>query len=312
MSVRSTNSSGPGLANRSAPQDKPAATPAKPATPNVVDRALARLPKDVDSHFERSGESTRTFSKTGGTERDMFTPKLGDKGAAGLLGTALRNLPAITKEGSFAKSASVFSAEGSVSDPSGRASASGRVAVLEADVSGSGSVGLEGGALKARGEVKAEATLVEAEGRAQADLGILKAEAEGRGYIGVQAKANGELTIDPLNGVYKAQVGGEAFAGAKVGGRAAVSLGEFGGAGVKAEAWAGVGVSGRAEVSLEKGRFKARFELGAALGVGFKIGFDVDINFGKIADAVKNVISKPVEVIKDIGKSVGNFFKKLF
>jgi hypothetical protein len=81
---------------------------------------------------------------------------------------------------------------------------------------------------------------------------------------------------------------------------------------VTGEAWAGVGVSGKAEVSLEKGRFKARFELGAALGIGFKIGFDVDINFGKIAEKAKEIISKPIEAAKNVVKSVGNFFKGLF
>jgi hypothetical protein len=313
MSVRPTNNSGP--VARSTVQDKPAAqTPEKPA--NVVEKAIdkifARVPERLQSSFERSGESKKTWSASGGTERDMYTPKLGEKGLGGIFRTVLGNLPPLTKEGSFEKSVAVAKAEGSFGSPNGPVSGYGRVAVLEADVSGSGSIGLEGGALKARGQVKAEATLVEAEGAVRADLGPLHAEAQGKAYVGVQAKANGELTIDPMNGVYKAQIGGDAFAGAKAGGRAGVTLGEFGGAGVTGEAWAGVGVSGKAEVSLEKGRFKARFELGAALGIGFKIGFDVDINFGKIADAVKNVVSKPIEVVKDVAKSVGNFFKKLF
>jgi hypothetical protein len=284
--------------------------------PNVaeraIDKAFEKLPNRLQSSFERSGESKRTWSKSGSTERDMYTPKLGEKGAQGLMRTVLGNLPAVTKEGSFEKSVAVAKAEGSFGDPNGPVSGYGRVAVLEADVSGSGSIGIEGGALKARGQVKAEATLVEAEGAVRADLGPLHAEAQGKAYVGVQAKANGELTIDPMNGVYKAQIGGDAFAGAKAGGRAAVSLGEFGGAGVTGEAWAGIGVSGKAEIGLEKGRLKARFEVGAALGVGFKIGFDVDINFGKMAEKAKEIVSKPIETVKNVAKSVGNFFKKLF
>ncbi len=312
MSVRSTNTPGPAI--RPTVQDKPAAQTAE--KPNVlekaVDKLFSKVPDRLQSSFERSGESKKTWSASGGTERDMYTPKVGEKGAGGILRTVLGQLPPLTKEGSFEKSVAVAKAEGSFGSPNGPVSGHGRVAVLEADVSGSGSVGFENGAVTARGQVKAEATLAEAEGSVRADLGPLHAEAQGKAYVGVQAKANGELTIDPLNGVYKAQIGGDAFAGAKAGGRAGVSLGEFGGAGVTGEAWAGIGVSGKAEASLENGRFKARFELGAALGVGFKIGFDVDINFGKIADTVKDIVSKPVEGLKNIGKSVGNFFKGLF
>jgi hypothetical protein len=89
-----------------------------------------------------------------------------------------------------------------------------------------------------------------------------------------------------------------------------VSLGEYGGVHGSAEAWAGVGVTAKASVSLEGGRFTARFELGAALGLGFKLGFGVDINFKKIGDAIKNIVTKPLEIAKNIGKKVGEFFKE--
>jgi hypothetical protein len=133
--------------------------------------------------------------------------------------------------------------------------------------------------------------------------------------VGAKAKASGELTIDPAKGIYAAKVGGEAFAGAKIGVEANVKLGQFGGVGAKAEAWAGVGVAFNAELGIKNGRFKAKVDIGAALGVGFKIGFNVDIDIRGIKNAIKGaakkVIQAPLEAVKSVGKAISNGLKKL-
>jgi len=307
MSVRSTNSTGSGLVNRSTTQDKPAT--AAPEKNTVAEKPSSGLPDRLQSSFERGGEINRNWNKSYSTDRAMNTPKLPSKGFGGALAGLLGKLPKYEKSGSFEKSASYAKTEGSFGDPNGIASGNYRASFLEAGVNGSGSVAFENGALKAHGELHAQATLIDAAANFRAKLGPVSAEGQGHAWVGAKANASGDLTIDPVNGKYGLEVGGDAFVGAKAGVEGKVSLGEYGGVGGKAEAWAGVGVSANASVKLENGRFKAKFELGAALGIGFKLGFNVDINFKKIGDAIKNVISKPIEFVKNIGSKVGSFFK---
>jgi hypothetical protein len=309
MSVRSTNSPGSGLVNRNTTQEKPATT-AAPEKNTVANKpAGSGLPDRLQSSFERGGEINRSWNKSFSTDRAMNTPKLSTTGFGGVLSKLLGKLPKLEKSGSFEKSVAAAKTEGSFGDPNGIVSGNYRASFLEAGVNGSGSVSFEKGALKAHGELHAQATLIDVAADFKAKLGPLSAEGQGHAWVGAKANASGDLTIDPVNGKYALEVGGDAFVGAKAGVEGKVSLGEYGGVGGKAEAWAGVGVSANASVKLENGRFKARFELGAALGIGFKLGFNVDINFKKIGDAIKNVISKTIEVVKDIGKKVGSFFK---
>jgi len=307
MSVRSTNSSGSGLINRPTTQEKPA-TPA-PAQQNTVAQQKSGLPDRLQSSFERSGEVNRTWNKSYSTDRAMNTPKLGTKGVQGALAGLLGKLPKYEKSGSFEKSVAHSKTQGSFGDPNGIASGNYRASFLEAGVNGSGRVAFEKGALTAHGEVHAQATLIDAAADFRAKLGPVSVDAKGQAWVGAKANASGDLTIDPVNGKYVLEAGGDAFIGAKASVEGKVSLGEYGGVGGKAEAWAGLGVSAKGSVRLENGRFKASFELGAALGLGFKLGFNVDINFKKIGDAVKNIFKKPFEAVKDIGKKVGDFFK---
>ncbi|WP_224248582.1 hypothetical protein [Hyalangium gracile] len=307
MSVRSTNSSGSGLVNRSVTQEnKPAATPEKNT---VAQPKSSRLPDHLQSSFERSGEINRNWNKTYTTDRPMNTPKLGTTGFGGALAGLLGKLPKLTKEGSFEKSVAVAKKEGSFGDPNGIVSGNYKASVLEAGVNGYGSATFENGAAKLHGEVHAQATLIDAAADFRAKLGPVSAEGQGNVYVGAKANAHGDLTIDPINGKYALEAGGDAFLGARAGVSGNVSLGEYGGLHGSAEAWAGVGVSAKAHIGLENGRFKARFEIGAALGLGFKLGFGVDINFKKIGEAVKNIVKKPLELVKNVGKKVGDFFK---
>jgi hypothetical protein len=308
MSVRSTNSSGSGLINRPTTQEKPA-TPAPAQQNTVAQQKSSGLPDRLQSSFERSGEVNRTWNKSYSTDRAMNTPKLGTKGVQGALAGLLGKLPKYEKSGSFEKSVAHTKVEGSFGNPNGIASGNYRATFLEAGVNGSGNVTFANGALNAHGELHAQATLLDAAADFRAKLGPVSVDAKGQAWVGAKANASGDLTIDPVNGKYGLEVGGDAFVGAKASVEGKVSLGEYGGIGGKAEAWAGVGVSAHASVKLEGGRFKARFELGAALGLGFKLGFNVDINFKKIGDAIKNVVKKPIEFVKNIGSKVGEVFK---
>jgi hypothetical protein len=308
MSVRSTNSSGSGLINRPTTQEKPA-TPAPAQQNTVAQQKSSGLPDRLQSSFERGGEINKTWNKSYSTDRAMNTPKLPSKGIGGALTGLLGKLPKYEKSGSFDKSVAYAKTQGSFGDPNGAVSGNYRASFLEAGVNGSGNVTFANGALNAHGELHAQATLVDVAADFRAKLGPLSAEGQGSAWVGAKANAHGDLTIDPVNGKYGLEVGGDAFVGAKAGVEGKVSLGEYGGVGGKAEAWAGVGVSANASVKLENGRFKARFELGAALGIGFKLGFNVDINFKKIGDAIKNVVKKPIEFVKNIGSKVGEVFK---
>lgn len=305
MSVRSTNSSTPGLVNRPTVQDKPAPAPAQTAAP----QQKTGLPDHLQSSFERSGEINRDWNKSYSFDKPMNTPKLPTTGFGGALAGLLGKLPKVEKDGSFSKGVSVAKTEGSFGDPSGHVSGNYRASVLEASVNGSGSVSFEGGVAKAHGELHAQATLVDAAANVHAQLGPVSADAEGHAYVGAKANAQGDLTIDPIHGKYMLEGGVDAFAGARAGVSGDVKLGDYGGVHAGAEAWAGVGATAKASVGLEDGHFKAKFELGAALGIGFKLSFGVDINFKKIGDAIKSVVTKPLELVKNIGSKVGDFFK---
>ncbi|MFP2928802.1 hypothetical protein ACLESO_27120 [Pyxidicoccus sp. 3LG] len=260
--------------------------------------------------FEAGNQINRNYNKTfsNGDTSDLFTPNANPGRGSKILGM----LPDLKlAEGSFQKGVAGISRAGSFGGPNSIAQGQGSFSVGEASVNGSGSVSLEGGALKARGAVNASATLLNAQGSVRIGKGDYTLDAKGEAYIGAKAKASGELTIDPARGIYAAKVGGEAFAGARVGAEANVNLGKFGSVGGRAEAWAGVGAAFNVEAGFKNGRFKARVDIGAALGIGFKLGFNVDIDLKGIADTVKKVIEKPVEIIKDIGKGIGNALKKL-
>jgi len=305
MSVRSTNNSGPGLINRSTTQE----TPASPQKNTVAEKPASGsgLPDRLQSSFDRSGEITRNWNKSYSTDRAMNSPKLPTTGFGGVLAGLLGKLPKVGVDGSFEKGVAAWKKEGTFGNPNGPISGNYRASFLEASVNGSGSVAFENGALKAQGELHAQATLVDAAANFKAKLGPINAEGEGHAWVGAKANAQGNLTIDPVNGKYGVEVGGDAFIGARAGVSGSASLGDYAGVTGKAEAWAGLGVSAHASAKLENGRFKARFEIGAALGIGFKLGFGVDINFKKIGEAIKNVVTKPLEAVKEVGKKVGEF-----
>jgi hypothetical protein len=262
------------------------------------------------SNFEAGKQVNRDYNKTfgRGDTSDLFTPNSNQSKVGGALG---KLLPSVSKEGSVGVRAVAFERGGSFNGLGGLAQGQGSVSLAEASASAKGRVAFEGGALKATGSAQASATLVNAQGSVFVGKGDYNLQAQGQAYVGAQAKASGELTIDPARGIYAAKVGGEAFAGARAGVEANVNLGKFGGAGAKAEAWAGVGAAFNVEAGFKNGRLKAKVDIGAALGVGFKLGFNVDIDVKGIKNAVTSVVKAPVEAVKNVAKSIGNGLKKL-
>ena len=288
--------------------------------PQPQKNQVATQPEKKNSHIDEKGRYKNSFetgqsinknynkSYTRGDTSDLFTPNANQSKAGKLAG----KLPGMTlAEGSFQKSVVGYGRSGSFGSPGGIAQGQGSYSVGELSASGSGKVSFEGGAIKAVGDLKASATLLSAKGNVKVGKGDYNLEASGEAYVGAQAKAHGELTIDPAKGIYAAKIGGDAFVGARAGVEAQANLGKFGSVGGRAEAWAGAGVAFNAELGFKNGRLKARFDIGAALGVGFKLGFNVDIDLKGIKDTVKKVIEKPVEIVKDVAKGIGNALKKL-
>jgi hypothetical protein len=280
--------------------------------PNALSTPSGSGTGRYQSSFETGRSINRDYSKTysHGDTSDLFKPS--GKPIGGIWGKLLDRLPTLSKSASFDKSAAIWSRSGQFNKLGGLAQGQGSISLGEVYARGKGNVSFKGGALTASGDVQAGATLVNAQGSVRFGKGDYFLDAKGSAYVGAKASAGGELTIDPRRGIYAARVGGEAFAGARVGAEANLNLGKFGSAGGRAEAWAGVGASFKAEAGFKDGRFKARVDIGAALGIGFKLGFNVDINVKGIKDAVVNVVKKPIEAVKKVGEKIGNFFKKLF
>jgi hypothetical protein len=295
---------------RSAPQPATTQKNQVATQPDKKNTAVESNNGRYQNSFQASGQINRNYNKTysNGDTSDLFTPNSKQTRGGELLG----KLPGITlAEGSFEKSVAAHTRAGSFGTPGGFAQGQGSYSVGEASVKGSGKVSLEGGALKATGSLEASATLLNAQGSVRIGKGDYNLQAQGEAYVGAKAKANGEMVIDPAKGIYAAKIEADAFVGARVGAEANVNLGKFGAIGGRAEAWAGAGVAFKAEVGFKQGRLKARLDIGAALGVGFKLGVNIDIDLKGIKDTVKKVIEKPVEVIKDVAKGIGNAIKKL-
>lgn len=265
-------------------------------------------------------EVNRTANRSYGSFSDDFFTKDGktsktERALGGLMGRFGNRTLA---EGSFEKAKVAYARQGTYSGAGGRITGDYRVRAGELAVRGTGSVALRDGALVAQGKVQATASLIDARATGRAKLGGVEANGEASLFAGARAKADGTLTIDPKRGIYAAEVGGEAFAGVKAGVSGDVQLGKYGSVGGTAEAWAGVGAQFRAKVGYKDGKLQARVDIGAALGIGFKLGFNVSIDVKGIVNKAKEVIAKPVELIKDgfdkikdIGKSIGDGLKKL-
>lgn len=133
----------------------------------------------------------------------------------------------------------------------------------------------------------------------------ISGSAYGKAYVGADVAGDAGLRINPKEGTAMVGAGVEAFAGAKAMAFARPSIKIAGEdistfSSVSAEAYAGIGFKAKAEAGIEKGRLKAKFELGAALGVGVGVGVNIDINLVGVAKVGK----KAAVAVADKAKAV--------
>ncbi len=271
----------------------------------------------TDDRFRSAfrGEESRTqkWRARAGDASFSAASSGGNAALSPALASALGEVPPKTWEGAATGKVAVEQWDGQFK--SAHAAGTGHVEVLSAHAKAEGSVTWASEGLFAHGEVAAGANLAQAEGRMKAGYGPLQAEVNGQAYVGVKGNAVGDVTVDPVNGVYAARVGGQAFAGAKAGVEGSVKLGRFGSVGGSAEAWAGLGVKANAELGFDRGVFKFKVDVGAALGIGCKFGVSGEINLRALGQAASRAIDRGIALATD---ALGSFlahpamsFKKL-
>lgn len=202
-------------------------------------------------------------------------------------------LPDVSTSGTTSKSYTAIDKSVSYASKDGTVQASANAKVLDASYTATGTAQFKDGVASAN--FKAEAQVVALDANAQAKVGnsTVNAQVNANVTVGAEVKANGSVTVDPARGIYAAQAGVDAFAGARVGVEATANVGPASVTG-RAEAWAGVGATAKVTAGIDDGKIKAKLDLGAALGIGGKIsvGFEFDV--------------------KGAAQSVGNFFRGLF
>ncbi|MGH1556205.1 hypothetical protein ACRAWF_43865 [Streptomyces sp. L7] len=115
--------------------------------------------------------------------------------------------------------------------------------------------------------------------RQAAQYGVLGAQGEAKAFAGADASAKVSVGKDGLHG------GAEAFAGAKATGSLSADVAGVG-AGVNGEAWAGAGAEAKADLGRTDGKYTIGGEVGLGLGLGGKVGFSVNVDAGKLGDAL--------------------------
>jgi uncharacterized protein YukE len=176
---------------------------------------------------------------------------------------------------------------------------SGKASVSALGAEARAGTSLNGYNAQAQASAKAYLGQAAAEGKYQA--GLFEASGKAEAMVGAEADVRGSVGVDGVH------VGGEAFVGAKAGvdGHASVAGVGVGG---EAEVWAGVGAEADFDFGMENGKFVIGGELGAGLGVGAKLGGSVEIDPGKVVDAVDGA----VDTVGDWGEgavdAVGDWF----
>jgi hypothetical protein len=212
--------------------------------------------------------------------KDLFSYT---KSGANIPKIDMSNAKTIAK-GDFNWSNSVYSANHSWGTPGSNFNANVGADFLQANAKGQGSVSFDPSHLTfgAQGSLSASAYLVNAHGDLNANYGWGSTQASGYATVGAEANAKGSIAFDPLHGTAAADVGVDAFAGARAGvdvkqtvGPATIT------AGAKVEA--GIGVDLDAHVGFDHGKFSANFDIGACLGIGADLKFGFSIDTGKLA-----------------------------
>ncbi len=205
--------------------------------------------------------------------------------------------------GSVSLGGQLFQARGEWGNPSGPFYAQGSVALGQAVLQAQGSVSanLKNLTFNAQGTFQSSIYAVNAQGQIQARTPLGLTQVGGYAQVGANLSGAGSVAIDPMHGTLAARLGVDAFVGARAGVSLNQTLGPVS-AGMIAKAAVGVGVKFDADVGFQKGKFTAKFNIGAALGIGFEIGFKFSVDFNKIGKSI-------TDGIKGLGKAAGRVFK---
>jgi hypothetical protein len=173
--------------------------------------------------------------------------------------------------------ASVWSDGGSKEKTVGGVDLKGAVGVSVLGVDGSVGASVANGQFQAG--ASGTAYLGQASATGGAEYGILGAQSEAKVFAGADASAKVSAGKDGLHG------GAEAFAGAKATGTLSADVAGVG-AGVNGEAWAGAGAEAKADLGRTDGKYTIGGEVGIGLGLGGKVGFNINVDAGKLGDAL--------------------------
>ncbi|THA24210.1 hypothetical protein E4198_05155 [Streptomyces sp. RKND-216] len=151
------------------------------------------------------------------------------------------------------------------------------------------------------GQASAKAYLAQASAEGKYQAGLFEASGKAEGMVGADANVRGSVGPDGVH------VGGEAFAGAKAGVEGHASVAGVG-VGGNAEAWAGIGFEANLDAGMQNGKLVIGGDLGAALGVGAKAGVSVEIDPGKVTDAVSDAADTVGDWGGDAADAIGDLF----
>ncbi len=160
-------------------------------------------------------------------------------------------------------------------------------------------VGLHDG--NAQGQASAKAYLAQGSAEGKYQAGVFEASGKAEAMVGAEASARGSVGLDGVH------AGVEAFAGARASAEGHASVAGVG-VGGTAEAWAGVGAEASVDVGMKDGKIVIGGELGAAVGVGGKLGGSIEIDPGKVVDAVGGAAETVGDWGGDAADEVGSWF----
>ncbi|MFR9754409.1 putative T7SS-secreted protein [Streptomyces sp. TR06-5] len=166
-------------------------------------------------------------------------------------------------------------------------------------VEGSAGYGLEGP--NVHGEASAKAYLAQASAEGKYEAGVFEASGKAQGFVGADAAARANVGLEGVH------ANAEAFAGAKASAEGHASVAGVG-VGGTAEAWAGVGAEASVDVGMTDGKLVIGGEVGAALGVGGQLGGSIEIDPGKVTDAVGDAADAVGDWAGDGVEAVGDWF----
>ncbi|MGY0491355.1 putative T7SS-secreted protein [Streptomyces sp. WG-D5] len=153
----------------------------------------------------------------------------------------------------------------------------GRAGIDLLGVAGSAGYGVEDTNLSGQASGKAYLAQASAEGRYEA--GRFESSAKAEAFVGGQADVGASV------GSHGARLGAEGFVGGKATTEAHASVAGVG-VGGTAEGWVGIGAEAHLDAGMQKGKLVIGGSAGAAVGFGGQVGGQVEIDPGKVTDAM--------------------------